>query len=259
MAHLDNEVTHLLSSSIATSSSRTYNSGVQCYLQFCSTIAYQPFPVSEDLLLWFIASVRQRLGYKSIKVYLAGVQFYSTIAGHPIEWHKFSRVYHALRGIRKLQGNNFTRPPRSPITLRHLSKLLKHFNRHFLHPDNIMLSAAVLTAFFRLLRVSEYTSNGKRTFDPMCTLMFNDVRFQKKFRFVQIKIAQSKTDPFRAGCLLKVWATGSKFCPVLALRRFIEVHPFGKGPLFTSTIQVLGRWSSEAYKLYLRLPDSTFR
>ena len=26
-----------------------------------------------------------------------------------------------------------------------------------------------------------------------------------------------------------------------------------------STIQVLGRWSSEAYKLYLRLPDSTFR
>ena len=167
-----------------------------------------------------------------------------------------------------------------------------------------MLSAAVLTAFFGLLRVSEYTSKGKRTFDPMCTLMFNDVRFQKKFRFVQIKIAQSKTDPFRAGCLLKVWATGSKFCPVLALRRFIEVHPFGKGPLFTfadgsfltrkfisdvmlqvfndlnlnthsfriggasaaatagipdSVIQIMGRWASNAYRAYLRIPDKTLK
>ena len=114
-----------------------------------------------------------------------------TIAGHPIEGHKYSGVYYALRGIRKLQGNNFTRPPRSPITLRHLSKLLKHFNRHFLHLDNIMLSAAVLTAFFGLLRVSVDTSKGKRTFDPVCTLMVNDVRFQNKFRFVQTKIAQS--------------------------------------------------------------------
>ena len=237
-------------------------------------------------------------------MYLAGIQFHTTILGHPILWQNFSRVYYALRGIRRVQGNQFTRPPRSPITLRHLSVLLDYFNAQLAHPDNLMLSSAVLLAFFALLRASEYTSTGKRTFDPERTLMFNDVRFHRNFRFVQIRIAQSKTDPFRVGCLLKVWATGKKLCPVLSLRRFVEAHPFGSGPMFAfssgsfltraflsdviqlvlhdvnlnthsfriggasaaaaagipdSTIQIMGRWASNAYRAYLRIPDKTLK
>ena len=136
------------------------------------------------------------------------------------------------------------------------------------------------------------------------TLKFNDISFQKDFDFAQVHIAQSKTDPFRVGCEVRVWATGGDLCPVRALKRFIKAHPFRQGPLFTfidgsyltrdrmativqsavkdvdlnthsfriggasaaaaggipdSTIQVLGRWSSNTYRTYLRIPDKTFK
>ena len=252
----------------------------------------------------FLASVRRRLSYKSIKVYLAGIQFKSALQGFPLQIHRFPRIYYALRGIRRLQGNEFTRPPRSPITLYHLSRLRIYSKQNFSHPDDKMLSAAVLLAFFALLRCSEYTCPKSKHYDPECTLQFHDICFEKNFQFVQVRIAQSKTDPFRVGCNLKVWATGGKLCPVRAMKRFIQTHPFRKGPLFVfsegsfltrarlanilhsaipevnlnthsfriggasaaaaagipdSTIQVMGRWASNAYRLYLRTPDATLR
>ena len=96
-----------------------------------------------------------------------------------------------------------------------------------------MISAAVLVAFFALLRSSEYTCPNTNNYDPETTLRFQDVYFQKDFQFAQIMIPKSKTDPFRVGCQIKVWATGGELCPVNALRRFVKNHPFGLGPLFT--------------------------
>ena len=294
----------LLNAAIAPSTSRTYDAGVKCYLQFCVATSTHPFPATERLILRFLASVRRRLSYKTIKVYLAGIQFESVLRGFHLRLHKFARVYYALRGIRRLQGNEFSRPPRNPITLRHLSQLLSYAKKNFRRPDDVMVSAAVLLAFFALLRSSEYTCADSTHFDPESTLRFQDIQFEKEFQFAQVRIAKSKTDPFRVGCEIKVWATGGKLCPVKALKRFIERHPFQQGPLFTfrdgsfltrsrlasiiraalsdvnlnthsfrigaasaaaaagipdSTIQVMGRWASNAYRVYLRTPDKTFR
>ena len=166
-----------------------------------------------------------------------------------------------------------------------------------------MITAAVLVAFFALLRSSEYTCPETRHYDPECTLCFQDVQFEGHFQFAQIRISKSKTGPFRLGCDIKVWRTGGRLCPLKALSRFIRHHPFRQGPLFSfrdgsyltrtrlasimrsvlhdvdlnthsfriggvsaaaaagipdSTIQVMGRWASNAYRVYLRTPDTTF-
>ena len=304
MDYLDAEVRLLLDAAIAPSSSRTYDTGVRSYLQFCAATSTQPFPATEDDLLRFIASVRRRLSYKTIKVYLAGVQYKSALMGLQLRLHRFSRLHYALRGIRRLQGSEFSRPPRSPITLDHLSQLLSSAKKNFHRPDDYMITAAVLVAFFALLRSSEYTCPETRHYDPECALCFQDVQFEGHFQFAQIRISKSKTDPFRLGCDIKVWRTGGRLCPVKALRRFIQHHPVRQGPLFTfrdgsyltrtrlasimrsvlhdvdlnthsfriggasaaaaagipdSTIQVMGRWASNAYRVYLRTPDTTFR
>ena len=262
-------------------------------------MSIRPFPATEKQLLWFVASVRRRLGYKSIKVYLCATQFESIVCGFPLEVSRFTRLHYALRGVRRLQGNKFTRHPREPITVHHLVKLLDYFETNFSHPDNLMLTLAVLLAFFSLLRSSEYTSKSINGYDEINTLNFNDIHFERNFDFVQVRISGSKTDPFRVGCALKAWSVKGRLCPVRALKRFIQNHPFRTGPLFAyadgsfltrnrlsrviksaipdtnldthsfriggasaaaaagipdSTIQVMGRWSSNAYRTYLRMP-----
>ena len=304
MEFLEREVDHLLFSSIAPSSSRTYSAGFRCYTDFCIAMSIRPFPATETQLLWFVASVRRRLGYKSIKVYLCAIQFESTLAGFPLEMSRFTRLHYALRGVRRLQGNKFTRQPREPITVHHLFKLLDYFETNFSHPDDFMLTSAVLLAFFSLLRSSEYTSKSTKRCDSINTLNFDDIHFERNFNFVQVQISGSKTDPFRVGCALKAWSVKGRLCPVRALKKFILNHPFRTGPLFAyadgtfltrnrlsrviklaipntnldthsfriggasaaaaagipdSTIQVMGRWSSNAYRTYLRMPDQMFK
>ena len=304
MEHLNQEVDHLLGASISPSSSRTYQSGLQSYTQFCVAVSLQPFPVTEDALLLYLAAVRRRLSYKTIKVYLAGIQFHSLLRGYSLELQNYSRLFYALRGIRRVQGTKFSRPQRAPITIHHLSRLLRYFKKNFSTLDRHMLSAAVLLAFFGLLRASEYTCVTKDRFDMEYGLQFKDVQFDKDLNFFQIRLAKSKTDPFRVGCWVKIWATGGKRCPVEFMKTFLQIHPRKTGPLFTfsdgtyltraylsnliqtvfpgvnlnthsfriggasaaaaagvpdSTIQVMGRWASNAYRVYLRMPDRTLR
>ena len=121
---------------------------------------------------------------------------------------------------------------------------------------------------------------------------------------LHVRIKQSKTDPFRQGCVIRVASTGNAFCPVAAVVAYIQAHPWRSGPLFVLsdgsfltrahiqvvlrdnfpfarpetigthsfrigggatvlcclgvpafTIQILGRWSSGAFRRYLRISD----
>ena len=121
---------------------------------------------------------------------------------------------------------------------------------------------------------------------------------------IQLRIKQSKTDPFRQGVEVFLGRTGTAICPVSALVGYIAVRNPLPGPLFILTsgapltrpylvsslqaalrsaglddkqynghsfrigaattaaqqgiedslIQTLGRWRSDAYKLYIKLP-----
>lgn len=254
--------------------------------------------------MYFVASTRHRLGFKTIKVYLAAIQYRSATLGWPLIIASMIRLHYALRGIRRLQGPEFTRPLRSPITTHHLRILRHHFMNYVSQrSDGYMLTTAALLAFFGLLRASEYLSESSNHFDKLCNLQCCHISFAPDLTYMKINIPQSKTDPFRAGQQVTLWKTGNDLCPVKAAWNFIPHHPTGTGPFFTyangtfltrrrwsdiiqsiipevninthsfriggasaaaaagipdSTIQILGRWSSEAYKLYLRLPESTF-
>ena len=157
-------------------------------------------------------------------------------------------------------------------------------------------------AFFGMLRSSEYTSPTISNYFPESTLQLTDISFSLNQQFAIIVIKQSKTDPFKAGCTIRVAATNSVICPVTALRQYLHVRvPVVVGPLFLfqnrcfltrqfvsdflhralpnincnthsfriggasaaasagvsdAVIKILGRWSSDAYRRYIRLSDT---
>ena len=165
-----------------------------------------------------------------------------------------------------------------------------------------MLWAAMLTAFFGFLRVSQYTSAFVCSYDPSTTLCYEDVDF--KDDYIHINIKASKTDPFQTGSMIRLAPNSSSTCPVKALKQYMSVQPSKTGPLFSfqggkyltrkdisnvlheflphntkgisshsfrigaasaaaSTgyprwlIRSLGRWSSDCFQNYIRIPNST--
>lgn len=242
--------------------------------------------------------------YSTIKAYLTALKFYNTIYGFNSEGCFSDQLHYILRGIRRTQAVSLPpRPRRIPITTAHLRLLFQFVTDAFSPTDALCYRAAFSLAFFGLLRVSEFTCPTSHTFDPRVHLSLRDIRFTTSPPMVHVYIKQSKTDPFRQGCVVRVARTGNILCPFDALQAFCRSRPRGTGPLFTfrdgsfltradihtvlshtfpfiqpasmgthsfriggasmlcslgvpdSTVQILGRWSSDAFRRYLRVSD----
>ena len=133
-----------------------------------------------------------------------------------------------LRGIKRAQGRRHSLPKRLPITpslLRIINQNLFNSSRFF--EDKIMLWAAITTAFFGFLRISEYTTTRKTQFDPSVTLLLSDIRIRNDS--IRLHLKTSKTDPFRQGVTVRIEANNTILCPVNALRLYVSLHPDGRG------------------------------
>ena len=296
---------HLLSQSVAPSTKGKYTSRVNIYVHFCTSFNLQQFPVIQNNLILFATHLSSSTSHKTIKGYLSAIKYVADIQGCTFTFDSYTQLYRLLRGIKRAQGNSFKKPPRQPIFPSLLQALgTKLWLSSIRYEDKVMLWAAMLTAFFGFLRVSEYTSNLVKSFDPDTTLCFRDVTLDAPSNTITIKIKASKTDPFHKGVSITLCRNYSTLCPVEALSSFLHSHPTRAGPLFTwhdgrfltrkhvnsilnrikpegmtdmsshsfrigaaSTaaaagfprwlIQALGRWSSNCYKDYIRIPNNT--
>ena len=303
MAPLVPDLYHYLHSTLASSTFNTYRTAWNSYNSFCLSSHVPPLPLYQQILLFYVTFLARRLSYKSIKVYLSGIQFCSNFMGLTTNVSEMCQLFSVLRGIRRVQGSSCTRPRRPALTVTHLNQIIRYvFASPIYHPhDKIMLVSAITIAFFGLLRSSEYCVSSRLTYDPASVLLFSDISFTAHYKCLTIKIKSSKTDPSRVGCDIRIGYVGNNVCPVNRLLAFLNVHPSMEGPLFTfqdgsfltrqavadllklslpnvryvnshslriggasaaasagvpdSTIQIMGRWSSNAYLLYLRLRD----
>ena len=233
MDHLDRLIQFYHHNALASSSLSTYNTGLRTYYLFCAQTGLPRFTLSETNLQRFVVSVANRLGYKSIKIYLAGIQFFSIMYGYNVALSSFPRLFYLLRGIRRAQGSLFSRPRRLPITFGQL-QLIHHRLRfqRYTPFQQLMLRTASSLAFFGLLRCSEYTSSSRGSFDASSTLLVRNVSFNSNFSLMKIVIKASKTDPFRVGCTIRIAAINTPVCPVFLMQEYLRGHPTGSGPCF---------------------------
>ena len=230
--HLNFQRDVLLSRSLTPNTFRTYRTGINHYLRFCQRFGIPPLPLVEGMIENFCVSLQHRVAYKSIKVYLCGVQLFSTISGGHVKIEHMQRLEYVLSGIRRVQGNRFTRPLRTPITWALLKTICRYIVCTELPFDRDMLLSAVLVAFFGLLRVSEYVSPSPSVADSD-SLSAGDVSIDWSRRVALIiYIKKSKTDPFRLGVTVRVSCVDHPLCPVPALQRFSARRGHRDGPLF---------------------------
>ena len=217
---------------LAVNTRRTYGTGVRQYLRFCQEIGVSPFPLNERTLQYFVVSLARRVGYQSIRVYLCGVQQESLVHGGSTLLKHMHGLHYLVRGVKRAQGRAHCRLPRTPVSGPMLRVILRGIRSCYSECDGAMLSAAVTMAFFGMMRASEYTAPGVRFWVRGQTLCLSDVFLDWDRRVVFVRLAVSKTDPFRSGVTVRVCATGTDLCPFGALARFIVLRGQRGGPLF---------------------------
>ena len=207
----------------------SYRTGWVKYLTFCQRTNISLWPITESKLQLFATALARRVSVNTIRVYLNGIQYYSLIIGCPVKIAGMSALKMVLKGIRREQGVKMRRTPRAPIGISHLHELNDIIKTYFNSRDYRMIMAAVLLAFYGLLRSSEYTSPGKYTYDDNTNLTRRDIKISDVGMKIRIKV--SKTDPFREGATITIPWVESKLCPVVAMIRYLDFSPL-LGPLF---------------------------
>ena len=149
------------------------------YSQFCSSYGAVPFPVSESLLYYFVATLAQQgLAPAMITTYLAGVRHTQIMRGYAEPCHNSSLPHlHLLQaGVRRVRANQGILQARTilPILPTHLCQIRAVWNASS-DRDVSMLWAAVTTAFFGFFRFGEITVPSATAFDPRVYLCWGDV------------------------------------------------------------------------------------
>ena len=151
---------------VAGSTHRTYQTGSNRFIQFCRDNNTQPFPVSERLLCYFVASLAQQgLAPSTIKVYLAGVRHAQIMQGYPEprQSSNLPRLHLLQMGVRRVRAEQgVQQKPRLPITPVHLHQLRQAWNPLANEFNTQMIWAATTACFLAFLERgrSQYHQRG---------------------------------------------------------------------------------------------------
>ncbi len=135
-----------------------------------------------------------------------------------------------LKGIKKDKAAATPRI-RLPVTLEIMERLRGTFIKKPTDYDNIMMWAAYSLAFFGFLRCSEFTVPSQEEYSSAVHLSLHDISLDSRESptRIQVRIKQSKTDPFRQGCNL---CPGKDICPISAILPYLAKRGARYGPLF---------------------------
>ena len=130
------------------------------------------------------------------------------------------RISRVLKGIRKSQASIQITRDRQPITFPIMAHLQSVFVKHPSTYFNVMIWAACCTAYFGLLRFSEFTTSSPHHINFS---LLSDVAVDNRAapQVVRITLKQSKTDQFRQGAYVHLGKTSHQVCPVEALVHYL--------------------------------------
>ncbi|KAF5369201.1 hypothetical protein D9615_009969 [Tricholomella constricta] len=153
-----------LFNSLAESTRVSYGAGLLRFTQYCDRLHIPEnlrMPASDILISAFVADALGSCTGECIRNWLNGLRFWHLF--NYAEWHGHEPLVHSLLKSADKQGLRFKRPPRQPITSRHLLAL--HHDLDLTSPSGAAIWACALVAFWGCRRLGELLPS-KLSFDP---------------------------------------------------------------------------------------------
>ena len=197
---------------------RAYQSDYNDFSLFCSKNGFQAMPTQPKILALYITHLSSYSKYSTLKRRLASISILHKTKGHYIDT-KHPIIMENLMGIKRTNGSN--QKGKKPLLINDLKILIDA-----IHQSNekdkrkIRDKALVLIGFSGGFRRSE-----------LVDIEYEDLEFVSEG--VKIFVKRSKTDQSGEGMTKAIpYFDNKKFCPVIALKNWIEIFDLKKGKIF---------------------------
>src|SRR6056300_295116 len=197
---------------------RAYQSDYTDFLEFCSKNGFQSMPTQPKILALYITHLSSYSKYSTLKRRLASISVIHKVKGHYIDT-KHPIIMENLMGIKRTNGSN--QKGKKPLLISNLKILIKAIDESKEKDKRKIRDKALLLIGF---------SGGFRR-SELVDIEYDDLEFVSEG--VKIFVKKSKTDQSGEGMTKAIpYFDNKKFCPVKALKKWIEITDFKNGKIF---------------------------
>ena len=208
-----------LQSSKANNTIRAYKSDFNDFGLFCAQNGFKSLPSKPKIISLYLTHLSSKdAKISTIKRRLVSIGVIHRLKGHYLDT-KHPSIIENIMGIKRRKGS--IQKGKKPLLINNLKLLINVIDED--HHDEVVRlrnRSIILIGF----------SGGFRR-NELVSLDFDDLDFVSEG--LKINLKRSKTDQFGEGSVKGLpYFDNSRYCPVLSLKKWIEVSNIDSGPLF---------------------------
>ena len=226
-----------LQNSKAPNTVRAYKADFRDFDLFCVKNGFRSIPSEPKIVSLYLTHLsKKEIKISTIKRRLVSIGVIHKLKGQYLDT-KHPSIIENLMGIKRRKGTK--QKSKKPILIRDLKLIIKAINEQNKKEIKKLRDKSIIIIGF---------SGGFRR-NEIVSLDYDDLEFVSEG--LKITIKKSKTDQFGEGTIKALpYFNNSEYCPVITLKKWIEIAKINTGPLFR-------RFSKGSKLLDKRLTDQT--
>ena len=226
-----------LQSSKANNTIRAYKSDFNDFSLFCARNGFKSLPSEPKIVSLYLTHLSTKEAKMStLKRRLVSIGVIHKLKGHYLDT-KHPSIIENIMGIKRRKGS--IQKGKKPLIISNLKILINVIDQYNNHEIMRLRDRSIILIGF---------SGGFRR-NEIVSLDFDDLDFVSEG--LKINLKRSKTDQFGEGSVKGLpYFDNSQYCPVLSLKKWIEISKIDSGPLFR-------RFSKGSILTVNRLTDQT--
>ena len=215
-----------LKNSKANNTVRAYKSDFNDFGLFCVQNGFKSLPTTPDIISLYLSYLSSKdIKVSTLKRRLVSIKVIHRLKGHYLD-SKNPIIIETLMGIKRRKGS--IQRGKKPILINNLKKIINTIDKQNKEEIKKYRDRSILLIGF---------SGGFRR-NEIVSLDYEDLDFVTEG--LKITIRRSKTDQFGEGSIKALpYFDRSQYCPVVSLKRWIEISKIKSGPVFRRFVKGL--------------------
>ena len=208
-----------LKSSKANNTIRAYKSDFSDFELFCVQNGFKPLPSEPKIISLYLTYLSNKdVKMSTLKRRLVSIGVIHKLKGYYLDT-KHPSIIENIMGIKRRKGS--IQKGKKPLLINVLKKIINVIDK-----DN---HEEIMRLRDRTIILIGFSGGFRR--NEIVSLDFDDLDFVSEG--LKINLKRSKTDQFGEGLVKALpYFENSKYCPVLSLKKWIEISNIKSGPLF---------------------------
>tara|TARA_B100001939_G_scaffold298904_1_gene274108 strand:+ start:263 stop:1216 length:954 start_codon:yes stop_codon:yes gene_type:complete len=216
---LHEETLNNLKNSKANNTLRAYKSDFKDFAAFCAKHSLNSLPTEPKIVSLYITHLSKNSKISTLRRRLVSISMVHKLKGHYLDT-KHPVIIENLMGIRRVKGS--IQKGKKPLLISNLKLIINVINEQKIEEMKKLRDKSIILIGFG--------GGFRRT--ELISIDYEDLEFVPEG--LKITVKKSKTDQFGEGMIKGLpYFTNEIYCPVINLKKWLEVSKIKSGPIFT--------------------------